>query len=129
MWILNPVYADGVSVVIVWAFAHFVWIFLNIFSSALTGLDTVDEKINPTFKDFLKSKLFFVPTIDHILRVIYLVILVSFFAVSIFQELSVIDTIFLWGIALFIANTSIWAGCRGSLETLLLYHVINIMHL
>ena len=107
LWILNPVYVDGVSVVIVWAFAHFVWIFLNIFSSALTGLDTVDEKINPTFKDFLKSKLFFVPTIDHILRVIYLVILVSFFAVSIFQELSVIDTIFLWGIALFIANTSI----------------------
>jgi hypothetical protein len=107
LWILNPVYIDGASIVIVWAFAHFVMVFLNIFSSALTGLDAVDEKKNPTFKDFLKSRLFFVPTIDHIFRIIYLGILGSFFAISIFLELSVIDTIFLWGVAVLITSISI----------------------
>jgi len=67
-------------------------------------LEAVDEKINPTFKDFIKSKLFFVPTVDHIFRIIYLLILISFFAISANQGFSEVNTIFLWGAALLIIN-------------------------
>lgn len=104
LWILNPVYVDGVNIVIIFAFSQFTAVFLNIFSGSLTGLETVDEKTNPNFKDFIKSKLFFVPTVDHIFRLIYLVLLVSFFTIVISQEFSELHTIFLWGVALLITH-------------------------
>jgi hypothetical protein len=107
LWILNPVYIDGVNIVIIWSLAQFSLVFLNIFSGSLTGLETIDTKSNVKFKELLKSKLFFVPTIDHIFRIIYLGLLICFFTISIFGEFSTITIISLWGIALLITNTGI----------------------
>jgi len=107
LWILNPVYIDGVNVIIIWSLSQFSLVFMNIFSGSLTGLETIDTKNNLKFKELVKSKLFFVPTIDHIFRIIYLSLLISFFAISIFGEFTIITTISLWGIALLITNSGI----------------------
>ncbi len=62
LFILNPFYISAVSVVIILSFKVFLDIFFGLYSSAILGLEKVDLK-NFTFKEYLKSKLFFLPTI------------------------------------------------------------------
>lgn len=98
LWILNPVYIEGILVIYVWSLIQFSTVFLNLFSSSLTGLETVDEKKNSNFKEYLKSKLFFVPAIDYIGRGLYLIGLIIVIPLAINSNISDLNTIFLWGL-------------------------------
>ena len=75
LYALNPIYEIAVPVTIILSFYVFLSVFTNIFLLSLAGVERVDKFENSTFKDYLKSKLFFPQTIRLIQTIIYVLIL------------------------------------------------------
>ena len=75
LFILNPVYEIVFPVVIVVA----IWKFFDViglaFQSYITGIEQVDTKNTSKFKDYVKSKLFLIPTITLIQHSITMILL------------------------------------------------------
>ena len=76
LFTLNPIYEIIFPVVIIIA----LWKFLDViglgFQSYITGIEEVDTKNTSSFKDYLKSKLFLIPTISLIQHSITIVLLI-----------------------------------------------------
>ena len=72
LFVLNPLYESALSVVIILTFVMFVRMLGGLFQSPLAGIEEVDKNKNSTFKDYLKSKLFYLPTLTIIQQVSYL---------------------------------------------------------
>lgn len=66
LFILNPIYETVFVIVVIIA----IWKFLDVislgFQSYITGLEEVDRKTTSSFRDYLKSKLFLIPTVSLI---------------------------------------------------------------
>ena len=75
LYALNPIYEIAAPVTIILSFYVFLSVFTNIFLLSLAGVERVDKFENSTFKDYLKSKLFFPQTIRLIQTIIYVLIL------------------------------------------------------
>ena len=75
LYALNPIYEIAFPVAIIMSFEVFLSVFTNIFLLSLAGIERVDKFENSTFKDYLKSKLFFPQTIRLIQTSIYVLIL------------------------------------------------------
>ena len=75
LYALNPIYEIAFPVAIILSFEIFLSVFTNIFLLALAGVERVDKFENSTFKDYIKSKLFFPQTIRLIQTSIYVLIL------------------------------------------------------
>jgi len=75
LYALNPIYEIAFPVAIIMSFTIFLSVFTNIFLLSLAGIEKVDKFENSTFKDYLKSKLFFPQTIRLIQTTIYILIL------------------------------------------------------
>ena len=75
LYALNPIYEIAFPVAIIMSFEVFLSVFTNIFLLSLAGIERVDKLENSTFKDYLKSKLFFPQTIRLIQTSIYILIL------------------------------------------------------
>jgi len=75
LYALNPIYEIVFPVAIIMSFEVFLSVFTNIFLLSLAGIERVDKFENSTFKDYLKSKLFFPQTIRLIQTCIYVLIL------------------------------------------------------
>ena len=75
LYALNPIYEIAAPVAIILSFEIFLSVFTNIFLLALAGVERVDKFENSTFKDYIKSKLFFPQTIRLIQASIYILIL------------------------------------------------------
>lgn len=75
LFVLNPIYVVAFPVVI---FSS-IYIFLNtigiVFQSFLIGMEKVDLNEKASFKDYVKSKLFFIPTLQLIQNIIYISLL------------------------------------------------------
>ena len=73
LYVLNPVY-ENISIVVIFITIRYVLfsIYSN-FWNMLRGTEKIDEKKNPTIKDFIKSKLFKIPTIQLIQYSAYIV--------------------------------------------------------
>jgi hypothetical protein len=76
--ILNPLYIDAVYVVIFISIRTFLDVFRALFFSVLSAYETVDLDKQASFKEYVKSKLFFIPTLLYILSGIYVVFLTVF---------------------------------------------------
>ncbi len=76
LFTLNPLYEIAVTVVIFLSVNMVVQTFNNIFDAALKGIEKVDLDEKSKFKDYIKSNLFFLPTLTIIQRVTYIVTLV-----------------------------------------------------
>lgn len=63
LFALNPVYEIAVPAVIFMTIRAFLYVLGTIFSQALLGIETVDINEQSRFRDFVKSKLFLVPTV------------------------------------------------------------------
>ena len=72
LFILNPVYEVAFPIVIVLSFQMFFYTIRGQFLLFITGVEKVDTKNSSTFKDYIKSKLFFVPTLILIESIIYI---------------------------------------------------------
>ena len=75
LYALNPIYEIAAPVTIILSFYVFLSVFTNIFLLSLAGVERVDKFENSTFKDYIKSKLFFPQTIRLIQTSIYILIL------------------------------------------------------
>ena len=75
LYALNPIYEIAAPVTIILSFEIFLSVFVNIFLLSLAGVEKVDKFENSTFKDYIKSKLFFPQTIRLIQTSIYVLIL------------------------------------------------------
>jgi len=75
LYALNPIYEIAFPVAIILSFEVFLSVFTNIFLLSLAGVERVDKFENSTFKDYIKSKLFFPQTIRLIQTSIYVLIL------------------------------------------------------
>lgn len=75
LFALNPEYEIAVMVVVIMTFRTFIYVLSNIFQGALHGAETIDAGENPKFADFVKSRLFTLPTIILIQYSLYVVIL------------------------------------------------------
>ena len=102
LYILNPLYESISIVVILIAVRYALFSIYDNFNLILRATEKIDEKQNATIKDFIKSKLFKIPTIQLIQYSAYIVGL----AVSlIFIEFSsTIDLLIFWSLISVIAQ-------------------------
>lgn len=98
LFILNPIYVIALPVVI---FAS-IFVFFNMlnttFYTILAGTEKVDVYENSGFKDFLKSKLFYLPTILLVQYVIYIAILIVGITFGMLNKFTEIELVILWSI-------------------------------
>ena len=98
LWILNPLYIDGIYIVYIWAITQLIYTFESIYSNVLLGIEKVDVNFNAKLKDYLKSRLITVPTFYSIARLGYLSVLAVLFFFAMQSGFNELDTIFWWGI-------------------------------
>jgi hypothetical protein len=96
--ILNPVYTDGIYVVIFVALRSFTDIIRSLFFSLISAYDTVDVDKQTSVKLYFKSKLFLLPTLIYILCCSYIAILTIFLLFFKTPEMNDIFLVTVWGI-------------------------------
>ena len=98
--ILNPVYTEGILIVVFISLRTFSAQIKTIFFNILSAYETVDIDKHATFRQYIKSKLFFLPTLEYILSITYVVILTVFLLFFNDQNSSEIFIVTIWsGIA------------------------------
>lgn len=76
LFALNPIYAGATTVAIILSIRMFFSTLGSVFYPALAGIEKVDLDENATFRDYLKSKLFFLPSLTILQSIIYLISLI-----------------------------------------------------
>ena len=97
LFALNPLYEISVPIVIFLTIRVFFFTLTEIFSSFLSGVEDVDVRKNSTFKDYIKSKLFILPTLQIIQYGIYLLIL-TIYLVIFKDQVSQIELVIYWSV-------------------------------
>ena len=75
LYVLNPIYIDITLVVILLSFRSIIGMLTSIFFTILQAFETVDLDKSANFKQYVKSKLFYLPTLHFIFSGSYLAIL------------------------------------------------------
>jgi hypothetical protein len=101
--ILNPLYVDAVFVVYFLALGAFSNTLRGVFYRILSGLENVDANDRATFRDYVKSKLFLIPTLEYAYVIIYIVML-SLFLIFLQKPSTDIFIVTIWGLLMFIAS-------------------------
>jgi hypothetical protein len=70
--ILNPIYADAYLILIILSIKAIVALVMNIFFNIIGAYENIDKDSNATFREYVQSKLFFIPTLKLILTGAYL---------------------------------------------------------
>lgn len=107
LWILNPIYVNGIFVVYLWGIIHFLYVTYGIFYSGLMGLERVDVGFNANRRKYLKSRLFSVPLVYLVGYSSYIGSLIVVFSLSKNLEIETLEILFWWGIIGIIANVGI----------------------
>ena len=102
--VINPIYIDGIFIVIIISFRAFVNIFMGFFFTILEGKESVDTDKNASFKQYLQSNLFLRPTLMLALSVIYIVSLVVFLVFFSTPEMSDIFLVTIWSLILLVVT-------------------------
>ena len=98
LFMLNPIYEIAVPIVVILSIVIFLRALSGMFTFSLTGIERVDVKTNSTFKDYLKSKLFYLPTLQIIHRSSYLVSLAVMLVLFVSKTSSEIDLVIYWAL-------------------------------
>jgi len=99
LFALNPEYEIAFMVVIILTIRAFVKIVSTTFRQSLLGIENVDVDKKSTYKDYLKSKLFHIPTVRIIQRGIYLGTLAVGLLILIQITESQLDLVTYWAIS------------------------------
>jgi O-antigen/teichoic acid export membrane protein len=100
LYILNPLYVDASLAVVFLSLNSLVGVLTTIFFSILGAYDKVDVDKTTSFKLYLKSKLFLVPTLNHIMSALYVGSLIVFLLFFRTPDMDDIDLITIWSIIL-----------------------------
>lgn len=96
LFALNPLY-DHLSIpVILLGFRTFFYVITGFFYQVLLGTERVDEEMKPSFKSLIKSKLFYLPTVNIIHHTSYIIILAITTFVLINQNASNFELVSAW---------------------------------
>ena len=98
LFALNPEYASAELVVIVLAVQVFLYTISGNLQSFITGIEKVDTNKKSTFQDYLKSKLFFIPTLTLIQSSVYIILLTVMLLSMVSIVESQMDLILYWAI-------------------------------
>jgi len=98
--VLNPIYTDGVYIVIILSFRSFVAVLMGFAFSVIESFEKIDTDKQASFKQFVKSKLFLVATLNLIHSGIYIGALAIVF-VLIISEMTDVVTVTLWSLIFF----------------------------
>lgn len=98
LFALNPIYEVATPVLVFLIPAMFLRTLSEIFSQALRGIERVDVNEKASFKDYLKSKLFFLPTLRNIQRGGYLVCLGLIILLFLPYSQNDIDLVIIWAV-------------------------------
>lgn len=96
LFVLNPVYQIAVPVVILTSIYAFFGTLGGVFQLFITGKEEVDENEKSTFWDYVKSKLFFLPTLTFIQNGIYFSLLTI--GLILLKNSTQIDLVIFWSI-------------------------------
>lgn len=94
--VLNPLYIEGIYIVYFLSFRTLANIMLNNFFNIIGAYETVDLTKNASFKQYVKSNLFFLPTLNYILTGSYIGLLVIFLILSDPLEINEVDKVSIW---------------------------------
>jgi len=95
--ILNPIYADGYLILIILSIKTIIAMLMNIFFNIIGAYENIDKDTNATFRQYVKSKLFFIPTLKFILAGAYFGAL-SFFLFLYSSDYSEIEIATIWAL-------------------------------
>ena len=98
LFALNPNYVVAVPIVIILSIQIFLYTISANLQTFITGIERVDENKDSTFKDYLKSKLFYIPTITIIQSIVYLVSLTIILSIMSNVTDSQLDLVIYWAI-------------------------------
>ena len=99
LFILNPIYQIAYPIVIIMTIQGVLSTLSTVFQSTLKGIETVDVDEKASFKQYVKSKLFFLPTLLLIQYSAYIILLLIMLMTSP-SDSNVIDLIINWSIIL-----------------------------
>lgn len=98
LYVLNPLYIDGVYIVIILSLRSFIFLITSICFTILQAYEIVDINKDTSFKQYIKSKLFLLPTLNYISHGSYVAILALFlFSISDFSSIES-DTVTIWSL-------------------------------
>lgn len=97
LFILNPFYEKAVPVLLILAVEGFLTVLTNMFQLSLIGIEKIDTSSHVGYKQYMKSKLFFVNSLRLIQVIIYVIIFVI--VIHIFSKSSSeIDLLIYWAL-------------------------------
>lgn len=96
LFALNPLYVEAWPIVIILALKVFFHVIRDVFESALLGVENVDVNENSTWKNFIKSKLFFMPTLRVIQNSVYVLIFSVVMIIITNQNFNDINLVIFW---------------------------------
>ena len=100
LFALNPIYKIATLVVLFMTMKMFSTNIFSIFYQALLGIEKVDVNEKSTFKDYVKSKLFLLPTVNIIRSIIYIIgLIVLLFSIR--DQFSDLDIVIFWAVIAF----------------------------
>lgn len=97
LFALNPIYEIAVPVVVFMTIRALFNTLSALFSSSISGIEKVDTNEQSNFKDYVKSKLFLMPTLQLIQYSVYIVALIVVLLITSSYE-SQINLIIYWAI-------------------------------
>jgi|TARA_B110000495_G_C23018307_1_gene603630 O-antigen/teichoic acid export membrane protein len=97
LFVLNPVYAEAYLIPIFIALRVFFTTFSGVIENTLLGKDEVDIEDKSNFKDYMRSNLFLMPTLEMTQHVIYIVLLIIGLIILVSTS-SIIELIIYWAI-------------------------------
>jgi O-antigen/teichoic acid export membrane protein len=103
--ILNPLYVDASFAVYFLALGTFSNTLRSVFYKILSGYEHVDTSNHSTFRDYIKSKLFLIPTLEYAYVIIYIISLSIF--LMFYRDSSDIFLVNNWAFLMFIASIPI----------------------
>jgi len=109
--ILNPLYVDAVPVVILLSITTFLSSIREFFYKILFGYENVDIDKKASFRDYIKSKLFFVPTLEYVFTGSYIAILLVFIILLQSNEFSEILVVIIWSMILLLTSIPVTIYC------------------
>jgi hypothetical protein len=96
MFALNPIYLEAAPFVIFISIRMFLNTLNRMLFEAILGMETIDKNPRSTFRDYIKSKLFWYPTLDLIRHGIYIGVLAFLLFVLSPKTESTLDLVFYW---------------------------------
>jgi|TARA_B110000495_G_C23025769_1_gene609555 hypothetical protein len=98
LYFLNPIYQSAVPIVILLTIQLFLGTINRTFEKFLMGIERVDSDKTSTFRDYIKSKLFYLPTIRLIQMVIFVSVLTIGLVILTTQTSDENDLLTFWAI-------------------------------